>query len=89
MITGHQLAFRFREIERQPARLGDAGNHEDHQAEELRDAEPQPPLGFHNRREVKGAAEHDHAHQRQAHEHLIAQHLRCGSQSSQQGVLVV
>ena len=46
-------------------------------------------LRFDDRRQVEGAGQQDDAHERQAHENFVAQHLRGGAQASEQRVLVV
>ena len=46
MEAGDQFALGLGQIERQAVRLGHAGDEEDHEAEELRDAEPHALLGL-------------------------------------------
>ena len=46
VVAGHQFALGLRQVEGQPLGLGEAGDQEDDQARELRNAEPEPSLGF-------------------------------------------
>ena len=50
---------------------------------------PHIPLRLDDGAQAEAAGEHHHAHQRQAHEHLVADHLRGAAQAAEQGVLVV
>ena len=44
VIAGHQLRFRLGQVERQPVRLGEAGDQEDEERQEERQDEPEPLL---------------------------------------------
>src|SRR5436309_11884531 len=85
----HQLGFRFRQVERRAVRLGDAAEKEDHEREELRHDEPHVFLLRHDPREAQRSGHEDHAHERDPLRQLVGDHLRRGSEPSQERVLAV
>jgi hypothetical protein len=87
MITGNELALGLGQIKRQSVCFGNSGDKEDHKPDELGNHEPQMTLRFDDLPQIKGAGEHHHAHERQTHEYLVAQHLRRGTQAAEKRVL--
>ena len=89
MEARHQLVLRLRQIERQPARLGDAGNGKGDESEDLRNTKPQVFLRRDDIAQIERTGQHDHTHQREPHEDLVAQHLCCRPEPSQQRVFII
>ena len=89
MVAGDELALGLGQVVGQPVRLGQAGDEEHDHAERLRDAVPQTLLRVDDLAQVEAAGlEHD-AHQREAHEHFVADHLRRRAHAADQRVLAV
>src|SRR6185312_13047251 len=62
MEPGDQLAFGFRQIERQPACFGDSRYQKEHKAEKLRNDKPEAALGIDDLHEIERAGEQHDAH---------------------------
>jgi len=88
--AGHQLRLRFRQVERQPVRLGERGDQEDEEADELGDHGPHMLLlvGHHVRQIERADRDHRRQH-RQGERQLVADHLRRGADRAHQGEFVV
>ena len=86
--AGHELALGFGEIERQ-RRVSATPAIRKITNPTLGDAKPEALLGLDDRPEIERAGDEHHAHQRQTHEHLVAQHLSRGAQPAEQRVLAV
>src|SRR5512143_2109260 len=89
MVAGHELVLRFGQVERQAPDLGRPGDEEDGEPGALRHGEPKALLGQDDLAQVEGAGDHDHAHEREAHEHLVAHHLGGRPQPAEERVFVV
>src|SRR6185312_9085870 len=73
-------------VERGAVGLGEAGQHEDQEADDLRDDVPDLALGAHHVDQREGAAHHDHAEQRQAHRDLVGDQLRRRAHRAEEAV---
>ena len=88
VVAGDELALGLDEVERDAPRLGEPGDEEDDEADELReDVVDAALLRLDDVGQAEGARERDHADEREAHEDLVAHHLRGGAQPADQGVL--
>ena len=89
-VLGHEALDEFgvglRHVERGAVGLGEAGQHEDQEADELRDDEPDVALGVDDVDEGERAAHDDRAEQRQAHRDLVGDQLRGAAHRAEQAV---
>ena len=94
VVAGDELLLRFREVERRAVGLGDAGGHEDQEAERLQEQEPardEPEPRRPTARSPVSVSDSElpieqHAREREAVRQLVADHLRRRSQAAEQRV---
>ena len=89
MISGDELTFRLGQVERQPLGFRNTSNQKKDESEKLRNHKPHMSLRQNDVRQIEGAGQQHHSHQRKPHEHLIADHLSRGPQTAEQRILVV
>ena len=80
--------IRLDEVERRPVRLREARDHEDQEADELRDEIPHALLRLDDAGERHRLRDHDHADERHALRDLVGDQLRGGAHATEQRVLV-
>ena len=87
LVPLHQLGVGLGEVERRPAGLRESGDHEDQEADDLRDHVPDLVLRLDDRDERQGARHHDRPQERQAHRDLVRDQLRRRAHRAQEAVL--
>ena len=91
VVAADEFLLRLGKVERQPCRLGEAGHHEDDEAEGLGERIPHARLrlGVHDRVEPQASGGEDNAEQAEAEGDLIGNQLGARPQAAEEAVLVV
>ena len=90
VVGRDQLRLGLDQVEGRLVRLGQHRDEEDHErnlADDRREQEPvSARLRLDDLSQVEATGQHDHAHEGQAHEDLVADHLGRGPQAAEEGV---